>query len=70
MLAILRGVFNEDNSCERELMEGFRFDPVPERRSVSKAEILDWANELDIECTKTRVCLNLALIGLHQRKIA
>jgi len=65
ILDILRGI--NDIPCDHELMEGFQFDPVSERRPVTKAEVLEWAGQIDDECRKTRVCLDLALIGLHRK---
>lgn len=53
-----------------ELMEGFQFDPVPPRTTVTKAEVLARADKIENECTKIRVCADLALIAIHQRKFA
>lgn len=52
------------------LMEGFQFDPVPPRIAVTKAEVLAWADKIENECTKVRVCADLALMEMHQRKFA
>lgn len=67
MLDILLGD-RGDNPCDRELMEGFQFDPVPERRAVTKAEVLGWADSIEAECAKTRAYLTLSLIEIRQRK--
>lgn len=68
ILDILLGV--RDDSCEHELMEGFQFDPVPERRAATKAEVLEWADSIEAECRKTRAYIDLALIEIYQRKTA